>query len=53
MSLKVFMPSLLVLALSACAVGPDYKTPVTEPAQISADYLKGFDRAHYEGMWWQ
>ena len=27
MSLKVFLPSLLVLALSACAVGPDYKTP--------------------------
>ena len=53
MSLKVFMPSLLVLALSACAVGPDYKTPATEPAQISADNLKGFDRAHFEGIWWQ
>ena len=37
MSLKVFLPSLLVLALSACAVGPDYKTPATEPAHISAD----------------
>ena len=53
MSLKVFLPSLLVLALSACAVGPDYKTPATEPAQISADNLKGFDRAHFEGIWWQ
>ncbi len=53
MSLKVFLPSLLVLALSACAVGPDYKTPATEPAHISADNLKGFDRAHFEGIWWQ
>ena len=53
MSVKVYLPSLLVLALSACAVGPDYKTPATEPAQISADNLKGFDRAHFEGIWWQ
>ena len=53
MSVKVFLPSLLVLALSACAVGPDYKTPATEPAQISADNLKGFDRGHFEGIWWQ
>ena len=53
MSVKVFLPSLLVLALSACAVGPDYKTPATAPAQISADNLKGFDRAHFEGIWWQ
>lgn len=36
MSLKVFLPSLLVLALSACAVGPDYKTPATEAANITA-----------------
>ncbi len=35
MSLKAFLPSLLVLALSACAVGPDYKTPATEPANIT------------------
>ncbi len=35
MSLKVFLPSLLVLALSACAVGPDYKTPATEAANIT------------------
>lgn len=53
MSVKAFLPSLLVLALSACAVGPDYQTPKTVPAQISADSLKGFDRAHFEGIWWQ
>lgn len=53
MSRNLFLPSLLVLALSACAVGPDYHTPKTEPAQIGAEYLKGFDRAHFEGIWWQ
>ena len=53
MNVNVFLPSLLVLALSACAVGPDYHTPKTEPAQISADNLKGFDRAHFEAIWWQ
>ena len=53
MSRNLFLPSLLVLALSACAVGPDYHTPKTEPAQISTEYLKGFDRAHFEGIWWQ
>ena len=53
MSRNLFLPSLLLLALSACAVGPDYHTPKTEPAQISAEYLKGFDRAHFEGIWWQ
>ena len=36
MSVKVFLPSLLVLALSACAVGPDYKTEKPEAANITA-----------------
>ena len=58
MSLKVFLPSLLVLALSACAVGPDYQTPTTEAAHITAatdgaQGQKNFDRARFEGIWWQ
>lgn len=49
MSLKVFVPSLLVLALGACAVGPDYKAPQTEAANITtatdgAAGQKNFDR---------
>ena len=36
MSVKVFLPSLLVLALSACAVGPDYTTQTPEAANITA-----------------
>ena len=58
MSLKAFVPSLLVLALSACAVGPDYKAPQTEAANITtatdgAAGQKNFDRAGFEGIWWQ
>jgi multidrug efflux system outer membrane protein len=58
MSLKAFLPSLLVLALSACAVGPDYKTPATEPANITAatdgaSGQKNYDRSRFEGIWWQ
>ncbi|MFJ2362379.1 efflux transporter outer membrane subunit [Pseudomonas sp. NPDC087697] len=58
MSLKVFLPSLLVLALSACAVGPDYKTPLTAAANITAatdgaNGQKNFDRARFEGIWWK
>lgn len=58
MSLKAFLPSLLVLALSACAVGPDYQTPATQPAHITAATddaggQKNFDRSRFEGIWWQ
>ncbi|WP_434698281.1 efflux transporter outer membrane subunit [Pseudomonas sp. D1-1] len=58
MSLKAFLPSLLVLALSACAVGPDYQAPKTEAANITAATdgaagQKNFDRARFEGIWWQ
>ncbi|AFY19729.1 multidrug efflux system outer membrane protein [Pseudomonas sp. UW4] len=56
--MKAFLPSLLVLALSACAVGPDYQTPNTEAANITAATdgaagQKNFDRSRFEGIWWQ
>ena len=58
MSLKAFLPSVLAMALSACAVGPDYQAPATAPAHISAatdgaGAQKNFDRARFEGIWWQ
>lgn len=54
MSVKVFLPSLLVLALAACAVGPDYKTQPLEAANITAAAdSKSYDHAKYEGIWWQ
>ncbi|MDD2047605.1 efflux transporter outer membrane subunit [Pseudomonas putida] len=55
--LKLFMPSLLVLALAACAVGPDYKTPDTAAAQLSAANDPAakaeFDRSRFESIWWK
>lgn len=55
--IKLFMPSLLVLALAACTVGPDYKTPQTAPAHIGAaegkDAQGKFDRGHFDAVWWR
>ena len=54
MSVKVFLPSLLVLALSACAVGPDYTTQTPEAANITAAAdAKRYDHGKFEGIWWQ
>ncbi|QVM98984.1 TolC family protein [Pseudomonas sp. SORT22] len=56
-SVKFFMPSLLVLALAACAVGPDYKAPDTAAAQLSAanepSAKAAFDRSRFESIWWK
>lgn len=52
--LKPLTPSLLALALAACAVGPDYQTPNTEPAQLGNQVqVKAFDRSRFESVWWQ
>ena len=52
--LKALTPSLLALALAACAVGPDYHAPDTVPAQLDAQ-LQGqrLDRARFESAWWR
>ncbi|MEX0294558.1 efflux transporter outer membrane subunit [Pseudomonas putida] len=52
--LKPLTPSLLALALVACAVGPDYKAPNTEPARLASDVqAKAFDRSRFESVWWK
>lgn len=52
--LKHLTPSLLALALAACAVGPDYKTPDTAPAKLdSCLEAKAFDRSRFESVWWK
>lgn len=42
-----------VLALSACAVGPDYRAPETEAAQIDRAAAAGFDRSTFQAAWWR
>ena len=50
---KLFLPSLLVLALAACAVGPDYKKPDTAAANVQAAAQGAYDRSRTETIWWQ
>jgi multidrug efflux system outer membrane protein len=52
--LKPLTPSLLALALAACAVGPDYHTPDTAPAKLDkAEQAQVFDRSRFESLWWK
>jgi len=51
--MKAFAPALLTLALSACAVGPDYRAPLTDPARIAALEAADYDRSRFEAAWWQ
>lgn len=52
--LKPLTPSLLALALAACAVGPDYQAPATEPAHLDAELpTKALDRSRFESIWWK
>lgn len=51
--MKALTPALLALALSACAVGPDYRAPETDPARIAALEAGDYDRTRFEAAWWQ
>jgi multidrug efflux system outer membrane protein len=51
--MKAFAPALLALALSACAVGPDYQAPRTEPARLTQAEAASYDRSRFESAWWQ
>ncbi|RXT94094.1 RND transporter, partial [Pseudomonas syringae] len=50
---KVFIPSLLVMALAACAVGPDYQAPATAPAKLASAAQGNYDRSKVDRVWWQ
>ncbi|MBJ9974992.1 TolC family protein [Pseudomonas sp. S75] len=52
--LKALTPSLLALALAACAVGPDYHAPATAPARLDEPAAaKLLDRSRFESSWWK
>jgi multidrug efflux system outer membrane protein len=54
-SLTRFTPTLLVLALAGCAVGPDYQAPASAPAtltEVPQDDAH-YDRSRFERLWWQ
>ncbi|WP_223595940.1 efflux transporter outer membrane subunit [Pseudomonas sp. A-R-19] len=50
---KLLLPSLLVTALAACTVGPDYKTPDTAPAHVVSAQGANYDQSRFETVWWQ
>jgi multidrug efflux system outer membrane protein len=54
MSVKLFLPSLLVMALAACAVGPDYRAPQTLDANVTAAQdAKYYSSQQFDAVWWQ
>ncbi|MDG1582381.1 TolC family protein [Pseudomonas sp. GOM6] len=53
MMYKAFAPALLALAVSACAVDPDYQAPATEPARLAAADSAKVERERFETLWWQ
>ncbi|WP_028237873.1 efflux transporter outer membrane subunit [Stutzerimonas azotifigens] len=51
--MKPVVPALLALAVSACAVGPDYRAPQTEPARLTQAAAVALDRTRFEQAWWR
>lgn len=50
---KLLLPLLGALALAACAVGPDYRTPDTPPAAVKNAAGPEFITQTPEAEWWQ
>lgn len=50
--MKFFALSLLALAVTGCAVGPDYRAPQPEPARIALAEGSDYDRSRFEAAWW-
>lgn len=50
--MRFFVLSLLALAVTGCAVGPDYKAPQPEPARIGLAKSGVYDRSRFESAWW-
>ena len=42
-----------IIALSGCAVGPDYQAPEIAPASISLATAAGFDQSAFQAAWWR
>lgn len=50
--MKFFALSLMVLAVTGCAVGPDYQAPQPDPARIAHAKSSDYDRSRFESAWW-
>ncbi|WP_187673634.1 efflux transporter outer membrane subunit [Zestomonas carbonaria] len=52
-ALRALTIGALALAISACAVGPDYRAPETGQARVASADDGKYDRARFEALWWQ
>lgn len=50
---RPLLPALLALAISACAVGPDYRAPEPAPARLAQADASLYDPQRFESAWWQ
>ncbi len=50
--MKFLALPLLALAVTGCAVGPDYRAPQPEPARIAHAEDSDYDRSRFESAWW-
>lgn len=51
--MKTLTSLAVALLLAGCAVGPDYRAPVTAPAKIERAASAPFDRSRFEAAWWR
>ena len=51
--MKLLMPALLALAVSACAVGPDYQAPASAPVKLNNLAGGEYDPCRFGVIWWQ
>lgn len=49
---RALMPTLLAVALSACAVGPNYRAPVPAPAVLPSASATGIGEEAPATLWW-
>lgn len=50
---RTLLITALALAISACAVGPDYKAPQEAPTASQQAAQGNYDTARFEVQWWQ
>ena len=50
--MRTLIPTLLAAALSACAVGPNYRAPVPAPAVLPSASAAGITRETPATLWW-
>ena len=51
--MKAVAPALLALALTACAVGPDYQAPSIAAVSFNSAQGSAYDHSRFQARWWR